>query len=124
MLAVPPPVPGKPPSSAGGNPEGKAGKPERASNSRTHPRRTRKKHRLPPPVPGAAQASPAEKAAGEFDVELVPTPAAAARGLAISRRDLLAFGLGVGSTLLAILVGWLFALLFRKRKPDGDGNSE
>jgi serine/threonine protein kinase len=54
----------------------------------------------------------------EFDVELVPLPPPAAAPApqartGLSRRDYVAFGLGAGSVLLAILVGWLTALLLR-----------
>jgi len=53
----------------------------------------------------------------EFDVELVPIPAPVApkpRGRdGLCRRDFIAFGVGAGSVLIAILVGWLTALLFR-----------
>jgi hypothetical protein len=62
---------------------------------------------------------------GSIDVELVPLSSTqlGSRGrLTITRRDLLVFGLGVGSTLLAILSGWLVALLFRKRKPEVENN--
>jgi serine/threonine protein kinase len=51
-----------------------------------------------------------------FDVELVPLPAPApmrAERTKLYRRDFVAFGLGAGSLLLAILVGWIMALLFR-----------
>jgi serine/threonine protein kinase len=59
----------------------------------------------------------------EFDVELVslpppvaiPAPHVQTR---ISRRDYLAFGLGAGSVLLAIVVGWLMALMFRTNASD------
>lgn len=55
----------------------------------------------------------------DFDVELVPVPAALPTApvrprSGLSRRDFVAFGLGVGSVLLAILVGWIMALLFRQ----------
>jgi hypothetical protein len=118
MPAAPPLPPGKPASgtlpTAGVVLPVRGKKPDQAEH-----RPKRKKG--PPPIPGAP--SPPE---GEaiFDVELVPVPGspgkAKAGRLPITRRDLLAFGLGVGSTLLAILVGWLLALLFRKRKSEGD----
>jgi serine/threonine protein kinase len=54
----------------------------------------------------------------EFDVELVPAAAPATNaGFQLTRRDLLVFGLGVGSTLFTILVSWLLARLFARRAP-------
>jgi serine/threonine protein kinase len=71
-----------------------------------------KKHRKPETkkkvVPTAAPA-------GQLDVELLPVGVApraappAARRLAVSRRDFLAFGLGVASVLVAIFLGWVVA---------------
>jgi serine/threonine protein kinase len=64
-------------------------------------------------------AQPPPVAAGkEFDVELVPLPTASAghakhEPAGLGRRDFVAFGLGAGSVLLAILVGWIMALLLR-----------
>jgi hypothetical protein len=61
------------------------------------------------PPPGAA--------AKEFDVELVPMPVMAGAVLnersRLGRRDFVVFGLGVGSVILAILVGWIMALILR-----------
>jgi serine/threonine protein kinase len=58
----------------------------------------------------------------EFDVELVavPMPTAIPAGKPprnLSRRDFVAFGLGAGSVLLAILLGWLMAVLLRQKPP-------
>jgi eukaryotic-like serine/threonine-protein kinase len=83
----------------------------------------------PPPVPTSSKRNKHEKRrkrhaqtrADGFNVELVsvpagplPIPKPPAPTSAITRRDLFAFGLGVGSTLLAILVGWLL----RRKKPE------
>jgi serine/threonine protein kinase len=66
---------------------------------------------------------PTAPSAVGVDVELVPinapptgtaTPAPGGLG----RRDFVAFGLGVGSVLLAILVGWITALLLRNAPED------
>jgi serine/threonine protein kinase len=80
--------------------------------SRKHKRRQAKTAVSLPFKPPAAVPVPA------FDVELVPLPTAdvppsAARS-GLSRREFVAFGLGAGSVLLAIVIGWVMALLFRK----------
>jgi hypothetical protein len=50
---------------------------------------------------------------------VVPQPAHQRKGL--NRRDFIVFGLGAGSVLLAILVGWITALIFRPASAD-EGN--
>jgi serine/threonine protein kinase len=75
-----------------------------------------KKPRKPEPKPRAKEVPTAAPAASP-DVELMPVAVApkvappAARALAVSRRDFIAFGLGVGSVLLAIFLGWVVAKL-------------
>src|SRR5262249_23567294 len=99
-------------------------------------RRQAKKHKRnapgkPPGAPGAspeavkaARAAKAARLAKSFDVELVPVPGPAANdpavparlappprpgGSSLQLRDLILLGVGGGSFLLAIVVGWLLA---------------
>ncbi len=81
-----------------------------------------KEGRTPRRARSAKAAVENKAAAFEFDVELVSVPMPAPipagkppRGL--SRRDFVAFGLGAGSVLLAILLGWLMAVLLRQKPP-------
>jgi serine/threonine protein kinase len=63
----------------------------------------------------------------EINVELLPVPPAAAgkagpHGLSVSRRDMIVFGLGVGTGALAAFLGCLLALT-RSRPPRDDGDA-
>lgn len=123
MVNVPPPVPGKPPSSTiptappnlpSARPVA-AEKQERSARSeearrKKKARRSRAEVALPPQ---SADAPPM------VEVELVKMPRSKEEPPilgSLTRRDFLAFGAGVGSTLLAILMGWLLAALFSKKK--------
>jgi serine/threonine protein kinase len=80
-------------------------------------RRKQKRPRVKTAV-SAPAAPPIALPVKEFDVELVPIPApivapAARSSQGLCRRDFIAFGVGAGSVLLAILIGWLTAVLLR-----------
>jgi serine/threonine protein kinase len=92
--------------------------PAAAAVPSTPARRRGRKHKRPRPP--TAISTPVQPPSGtavqEIDVELVafsppPSPAPASHGL--SRRDFIAFALGAGSVLLAILAGWIIALILK-----------
>ena len=98
-------------------PVARAVKPAPAARPDTD-KRAAKKAKRPEGKPGP-EALPIAKD-GEFDVELLPARAGvpktgpAAFLSQLTRRDFVAFGLGAGSVLLAIFLGWLVALAFRQ----------
>jgi serine/threonine protein kinase len=89
--------------------------PEAAPAKKHGTRRRGRKHKRP----AVSMAAPAKPV---LDVELVPLPTPPAEpappaGLRLGRRDFLAFGAGAISVLLAILLGWLVAVVVRKKPP-------
>jgi serine/threonine protein kinase len=88
----------------------------------TSPRRRRRKPKSESPriaIGVPFKPPPAAPTAHEFDVELVPVPSVAPTITrqehgGLRRRDFIAFALGAGAVLLAILIGWIVALLHNK----------
>jgi hypothetical protein len=93
--------------------------PVATAQRRLHRKQKRQRQKTAISAP-AGQPGPAP--VQEFDVELVPIPApvpSSPRGHAgLCRRDFIAFGVGAGSVLIAILVGWLTAKLFGTSSAD------
>src|SRR5262249_25785544 len=85
-----------------------------------------------PPVPPApvAPAAPAVPSVSEFDVELVPLPnqpdpdAPADFLSSVSRRELIAFFIRVGSASLAALAGWGLSRLLQRPRPSEQTNED
>jgi serine/threonine protein kinase len=77
-------------------------------------RRSRKHKRRRPKTAMSLPVQPPPTSSKEFDVELVAMPTASQPRRRLDRRDFVAFAAGAGSVLLAILLGWLLALIFRR----------
>jgi serine/threonine protein kinase len=87
--------------------------PVATAQRRLHRKQKRQRQKTAMSVPAG---QPGPSPVQEIDVELVPIPApvpSSPRGHSgLCRRDFIAFGVGAGSVLVAILVGWLTAKLF------------
>jgi serine/threonine protein kinase len=93
--------------------------PVATAQRRLHRKQKRQRQKTAMSVPAG---QPGPSPVQEIDVELVPIPApvpTSPRGHAgLCRRDFIAFGVGAGSVLIAILVGWLTAKLFGASSAD------
>jgi serine/threonine protein kinase len=95
------------------NGQKKTGPAKNSSSSEIRRRaRKQKQHRPKPATSLPGQPPPA--AVKEFDVELVAAPPVAQPQRGLSHRDFIAFAAGAGSVLLAIIIGWLLAAVFRR----------
>jgi serine/threonine protein kinase len=81
-------------------------------------------------APALARERPRGGDAEEYDVELVPVTApigGVSDGndkFVLSVRDFLMLGIGAGGVLVAVFVGWLLALVFRKKEPAAPPKSD